>query len=473
MPSVTEPRKDEPEALVPLIIGAALLMQAFDAQAMTTILPAAAESLRVSPLELNLAIASYYVGAAAFLPVSGWLADRYGARSVFQASIAAFVLCSVLCAFAQAPWQFAVVRTAMGAATAGIMPIGRLLLLRTTPRADLVRRLTFLTIPGTVGPLISPVVAGALATYASWRWAFWLNVPIGLVGFLLVSRFVPNLKEDAPGRLDRRGAILAAFGLAAGVFVLERVGREGRVGMLEAVLGAFALLSVLAYALHARFTPKPILDFTLVRIVTFRAGVLGGFFFRLSIGCQPFLMALLFQVGLGMSAFISGALIALTAIGTLLMRWFAPLFVRALGFRKLLIANGIGCALLGLVPALFQFGSPAWLIAIVLLAIGFFRALQLTALNVVTYVDVDASAMSAASSLAATIQQVTQGLSIAFAASIVAAAIGRGENMTAAISLAFAVVGLIGLGSLFDFARVPPGAGADVSGERAKPASEG
>ncbi|MEJ0024040.1 MAG: MFS transporter [Alphaproteobacteria bacterium] len=305
---------------MPLIIGAAIFMQALDAPILTTILPAMAQSLQVSPIELKHAITVYYIGAAAFLPISGWCADAFGARRVFQTAIVAFAVCSLLCGLAQSPIELAAIRAVMGAATAGLLPVGRLLLIRTADRTELVRQLARLTIPATIGPLIGPVIGGAFATYGSWRWTFLINVPIGVLGFVLVSRFVPDIKEVTKTKFDALGALLAGVGLSAGVYVIERMGRPGALAPFEIGLALLMAACAIGYAMHARRTVKPILDFALVRISTFRAGVVGGFFFRLSQGCQSFLLALLFQIGFGMTAFASGGLVMFSAAGSLLVR---------------------------------------------------------------------------------------------------------------------------------------------------------
>lgn len=458
----------------PFLIGAAIFIQTMDSQALATILPAVARSLEVSPLELNLAITMYYVGAAAFLPVSGWCADRFGTRRVLQLSIIAFVVCSFLCGVAQDPTQLAIARTAMGAATAGLMPVGRLLLIRTSARAELVRRMTYLTIPATVGPLLGPLVGGAFATYATWRYSFFFNVPMGLIGLLLVSRFVPDVRAEEPRKFDAWGALLAGTGLGAAVFVIERVARSHVLGLMELVLAVIVTSCAVGYFFHARRTPKPVLDFTLIRIPTFNAGVVGGFFFRLSGGCQPFLIALLLQIGFGMSAFVSGALATCTAIGALLVRWVTPAILRTFGFKNLLLLNGVLCAGLGVAPIWLSAYTPLLVIGSLLFARGFFRSLQLSTLNVVSYVDVPEADMSSASSLAATTQQITQGLSIVMAASVISAFSGAAaEPSIGAISAGFVAAAVISLASLFYFAALPQTAGADVSGRRTDQRREG
>ncbi|MBL8551308.1 MAG: MFS transporter [Hyphomonadaceae bacterium] len=451
--------------LTPFIIGGAIFMQTLDSQTLTTILPAISRSLEVSPLELNLAITIYYVGAAACLPISGWCADRFGTRRVFQTAIIAFAVCSLFCALAQEPLHLALARGAMGAATAGLMPVGRLLLIRTSERTELVRRLAYLTIPSTIGPLLGPLVGGAFATYGSWRWMFLLNIPVGIVGLVLVTCLVPDIREEAKRRLDIAGAVLAGAGLSAGLFWIDRVGRGGGFGAIEIAAAALMVVCGVVYFLHARRTEHPVLDFALLRIGTFRAGVVGGFFFRLAVGCQPFLLSLLFQLGFGMTAFASGGLVVFTAAGALLVRWLTATIVRQLGFKRVLLVNGALSMALGIAPLLLTEATPFLLVAALLFVRGFFRSLQLTTLNVVSYVDVPRESMSGASSFAATTQQLTHALSIAFAVGVMAAWSGGTAITVGAISAGFIAASAIGLLALASFAGMARDAGADVSGK--------
>ena len=440
-------------------------MQSLDTHSVATILPAAAHSLGVAPLDLNLAIAGYFAGAAAFLPLSGWCADRFGARRVFQWAILGFVLGSLVCCLATTAPALVCGRVVQGIAGSGLLPIGRLVLIRTSVPGELVQRLTWLTVPPLLGPLVGPALAGALATYASWRAAFLIAVPLGALGYVLIRRYIPNVKEPDCPPLDVPGAVLTGAGLAAAVTGLGRLASDGLTPPTAVLLG-LAVACVAGYAWHVSRTERPILDFRLTRIPTFNAGVVGGVPFRLSAGAEPFLYAMLFQVSLGMSAALSGALVAASSLGALAMKSAGPRLIRRFGFRRLLLVNGLICAALGAVPAAFSREVAVAVIAGVLLARGFFRSLQLTALNALTYADPPPDRISAASSLAATVQQLAQALSIAAAAALIgaAAAIVPEAPSRDAVAAAFLVLSVVSLLSLPIVARLPADAGAAISG---------
>jgi EmrB/QacA subfamily drug resistance transporter len=461
------PPRPNDSRLVPLIIGAALFMQTLDGHSIATVLPAAADSFGVTPLSLNLALTVYFAGAAAFLPLSGWFADRYGARRVFQVSIVGFIVGSVICAEAMTPLHLLIGRAVQGVSGSALLPIGRLVLLRTTDKADLIRRLTYLTIPPLLGPLFGPLIGGAAATYGSWRWIFLLNIPIGLIGLALVSRFVPQLREPDLAGFDRIGALLSASGLVALVVLLDQAGRAHRFGVTELGLLLVTLTAAALYLRHYRTSRRPILDLSLVRLPTFLSGTVGGLFFRLSIGAETFLYAMLFQVGMGLSPMASGSLTLVSSLGMLAVRTTSERFLKRFGFKRILVVNAYFCAATLMVPALFARDTPFIVLALVLLVRGFFRSLQLNALNAITYADAPPERMSAASSLAATMQQTAQGLSIAIASSLLASIHELSEASTfRAAGATFVILALISLISIFFFRALPEHAGSDLSGKR-------
>jgi len=448
-------------------------MQTLDGHSITTVLPAAAKSFGVTPLSLNLALTVYFAGAAAALPLSGWCADRFGARRVFQVSIVGFMLGSIVCALAPNPLLLLSGRALQGIAGAGLLPVGRLVLLRTTDKGDLIRRLTYLTIPPLLGPLVGPLVGGAAATYGSWRLIFVLNIPVALIGLTLVSRFVPPLKEPELPPLDQMGAILSAVGLVAMVVVLDRAGRAHEFGLIEVGLLIIASGAAALYMRHYRKSRHPILDLSLVRLPTFLAGTIGGLFFRLSIGAEPFLYAMLFQVSMGLSPMASGTLTLAISLGMLTIRTTSVRFLQRFGFKQVMVVNAYLCAATLLVPALFSRETPFLALFAVLLIRGFFRSLQLNALNAITYAEAPANRMSAASSLAATMQQTAQGLSIAIASSVVASILALTDATSQqAISATFAVLAAINLMSLYYFKALPDDAGANLSGRRSNAAAD-
>jgi MFS family permease len=442
-------------------------MQSLDAQSVATILPAAAATFGVAPVDLNLVIAGYFAGAAAFLPMSGWCADRFGVQRVFRWAICGFVLGSLVSCLAPNAALLVTGRVIQGVSASGLMPIGRLLLVRTSEPGELVQRLTWLTVPPLIGPLVGPALAGVLATYFTWRAMFLISLPVGAVGYVLIRRYIPNLRDPTRPPLDVPGALLAGTGLSAAVAGL---GHLASAGPTVAGMGLLALTLTCAagYAWHARRAERPILDFRLCRIPSFNASVIGGIPFRLSAAADPFLYALLFQVGLGMSAALSGTLVTAASIGALAMKTTVPSLIRRFGFRRLLLVNGFLCAVLAALPAAFTQQTPLALIVTVLLARGFFRSLQLTSLNALTYADPPPGQVSAAASLAATVQQLAQALSIAAAAALIGAIAAMAPQAPSRLSVAVAILVLtaVSLLSLPVLARLPADAGVAISGAR-------
>ncbi|MGH7089708.1 MAG: MFS transporter, partial [Stellaceae bacterium] len=296
------------QTIVPLIVACALLMQNVDSTVIATAIPKIAEDLGVPALRLNLAITSYLLSLAIFIPLSGWTADRYGARTVFRAAILVFTLGSIACGISQSLTQLVLARIFQGMGGAMMVPVGRLVLLRAVPKAELVRAMSFLTVPALIGPILGPPLGGFIVTYWSWRWVFFINVPIGILGMALVSRYIENVREDRTPPLDKAGFLLAGSGLAAVMFGFETVGR----GMLAPEIAASLLVAgailLALYWLHARAAASPIIDLGLMRIATFRYSIVGSGVFRIGIEGLPFLMPMLLQVGFGLSPFQSGLL---------------------------------------------------------------------------------------------------------------------------------------------------------------------
>ena len=457
--------------MLPLIIGSALFMQTLDSTIIANALPAMARSLGENPLTLNLAITCYLLTSAVFLPISGWAADRFGARVVFRAAIILFAVSSLFCGLSQSLWELIAARMVQGMAGAMIMPVGRLVLLRTVPKAELVRALAYLTMPAMLGPVLGPPLGGFIVTFGSWRWIFYLNVPLGILGVVLSSLYVPNIKEAITQRLDVRGFVLTGFGLAALVYGFENIGRD--VLPPVAVTGLFLIgaLSLTAYVLHARRTPDAILDLSVLRLKSYRASTLGGLFSRLSIGASPFLIALLLQLGFGLDAFRAGLISFAGAAGALAMKTTARPILARFGFRRVLLVNSVISAVFLGVCALFRPSTPYVVMGLVLLVGGFFRSLQFTALNALAYADVEQERMSRASSLASMIQQLSQSIGVGLAAILLHATLAMHHTKVltpGVIAPAFGVIALISLGSIFFFWRLPANAGAEVSG-RAEP----
>lgn len=464
--------KTRPSVLVtPLIIATALFMEQLDGTVLATALPAMAADLHEDPVALKLALTSYLLSLAVFIPLSGWVADKFGARRVFRAAIVVFTLGSILSGFSHSLAEIVAARVAQGMGGAMMVPVGRLVLLRTAPRHELVRAMAWLTIPALIGPLIGPPLGGFLATYFDWRYIFWINVPIGALGVVLTTRFIPDLKEEDVPPLDIRGAALSGIGLSCLVSGFTLLGRSFAPPPLVALILGVGAASLLAYVRHARRAAHPIIDLALLRIPTFRAAIFGGFLFRIGLGATPFLLPLLLQVGFGLSAYESGFLTFISAAGAMVMKTTAQPILKRLGFRRVLIGNAVIAVSFLAANGFFTPTTPHALIMAALLVGGFFRSLQFTALNAICYADVPRDAMSNATSFAAVGQQLSLSTGVAVGAAAletVRALHGGGPLRAEDFAPAFFVVACFSALSLLSFLRLAPNAGDDLTGREAR-----
>ncbi len=458
-----------PTILTAFIIATALFMENMDGTVLSTSLPAIAQDFHLDPIVLKLALTSYMLTLAVFIPASGWVADKLGARTVFCSAIVVFTLGSILCGASTSLPTLVAARVFQGLGGAMMVPVGRLVLLRSTPKADMVDALAYLTVPALVGPIVGPPLGGFITTFLNWRWIFWINAPIGLLGLALSLRFIENLRERDIARFDFKGFFLSGPGLLALIFGLTLIGREVVPVWVIAglVLGGLALLA--AYVRHARRDPDAIIDLSLLKAPTFFAGVVGGSLFRVGIGTIPFLLPLLLQIGFGMTPFESGSLTFAAAAGAMAMKFSASTILRRWGFRRVLIFNGVISALFLASYGLFNVHTAHWLLLATLLAGGFFRSLEFTALNALSYADIDPARMSRATSFASVVQQMSGAVGVAVAAASIESiqfALGDGVLVARDMSLSFVVTALIALSSVAIFARLKPDAGAEVSGQR-------
>lgn len=459
--------------LVPAIIGSALLMQTLNATVITNAIPAMAADFGVAPLRLNVAITVYMLAAAIFLPLSGWLADRFGARRIFLISIALYALGSLACGFANGFWGLIAARFVQGMAGAALMPVGRLVLLRTTPKTELVGAMSVVTMPALLGPVFGPVLGGAIVTFADWRWVFFMNLPIAAAGLFLVRRFVPNVREQAAPPVDIPGILLAGLGLAALIFGFENLGREEMAPIAVAGLFVLGFGALLTYGWHAKRAPHAVIDLSIFRKPTFSASVVGGGFMRVAMGANPFLLAMLLQVSFGMSAFAAGSLTFVSAVGALAMKTAAPPILRRFGFRSVLLVNAVIVGVSFMAYSLFRPNWPTWAIMAVLGIGGFFRSLQFTSLNGLAYADIEPDQMSRGATTASMVQQLVQSIGIGLSASLLQALMHlRGETRLTVevVSPAFIVAGLVTMISMFWFARLPADAGDEMN-RRTRPAA--
>jgi EmrB/QacA subfamily drug resistance transporter len=450
-----------------LIIATALFMENMDGTVISTSLPAIARDLHQDPIVLKLALTSYMLTLAVFIPASGWVADRFGARTVFCSAIVVFTFGSVLCGASSSLPTLIAARVFQGLGGAMMVPVGRLVLLRSVAKSDLVSAMAYLTVPALIGPVAGPPLGGFITTYFHWRWIFWINVPIGVLGILLSLRFIQNLREEAVPRFDFKGFVLSGVGLLSFIAGLSTIGRGIAPYWLVVAMIVIGLLSLVAYVRHARSEKNAIIDLKLLAIPTFFTGVVGGLIFRIGIGAMPFLLPLLLQVGFGLTPFESGSLTFATAAGALLMKFTASAVLRQFGFRQTLVVNSLISGVFIAACALFTPSTPHWLLLLALLAGGFFRSLEFTALNVISYADIDPPQMSRATSFASVSQQMSGAIGVAVAAMCIEAiqfGFGDSELMSRDLSLAFVAVAIVSSLSVFVFARLKPDAGAAVSG---------
>jgi EmrB/QacA subfamily drug resistance transporter len=468
--------------LTPLIIATALFMENMDGTVISTSLPAIAQDLHQDPIVLKLALTSYMLTLAVFIPASGWVADRFGARTVFCTAIVIFTLGSILCGASTSLGTLIAARVFQGLGGAMMVPVGRLVLLRSVEKRDLVNALAYLTVPALLGPVAGPPLGGFITTYFHWRWIFWINVPIGMLGLALSLRFIANLREEEVPRFDFKGFVLSGLGLFGLISGLSLIGRNMAPFWEIALQIGVSLALLAAYVRHGGDNEDAILDLKLLKIPTFFSGVVGGLIFRTGIGALPFLMPLLLQLGFGLTPFQSGSLTFATAAGALLMKFSASTALRWMGFRTTLIANGLISGAFMASYALFTPSTPHWLIFLALLSGGFFRSLEFTALNAISYADIDPPRMSRATSFASVSQQMSGAVGVALAAvciQLIQFSLGDETLYARDLSMAFVLVAIVSSLSVLIFARLAPDAGAAVSGrivsnegERATAAAE-
>ena len=442
-------------------------MENTDSTVIATSLPVIATALGEDPIALKLALTSYLVSLAVFIPISGWMADRFGARTIFRAALVVFMLGSVMCAMANSLGAFVGARFLQGMGGAMMVPVGRLVILRSVEKSQIVGALAYLTVPALVGPVVGPVIGGFITTYFDWRWIFFINLPIGLLGIVLATKFFEDIREEDVPPLDIRGFLLSSSGLATLMLGLASGGRHLVPEWVSYGCVAFGVLALYGYWRHARRTAHPVLDLSLLRIPTYNVGVIGGSLFRIGIGAIPFLLPLMLQLGFGLNALQSGLITFASAAGALLMKTLAKRILARFGFRRVLTVNAVVGSIFLAASGLFTPLTPHWLMLSVLLIGGCFRSLQFTGINALSYADVSNRAMSSATSLSSVAQQLSLSLGVTVGAFALEAAnlynggreLGAGDFWPA-----FVLVGLISASSALWMARLAPDAGAEVSG---------
>jgi len=456
---------------VALIIASAMFMEQLDGTILATALPSMAESFDVSPLHMSVALTSYMLSLAVFIPASGAIADRYGSRNVFRAAIAIFTLGSILCGVSGNLPLLVLSRLLQGMGGAMMVPVGRLVLLRSVPKSELVSAMSWLLVPALIGPVVGPPLGGFIVTWVSWRWIFYINVPIGVIGIWLATKYIPDVRLTERVPFDRIGFVLSGISLSCLVFGLELASRGssslyGSTGLIIAGMVAGA-----GYLLYSRRIANPILDMSLMRFTTFRLSVIAGSLTRITAGSVPFLLPLMMQLGFGLSAAHSGVITFVSALGAMLMKATAAPVLRRWGFRGTLVWNGVFSMLCVALCAAFRPDWPLWIIYVVLLFSGFFQSLQFSAYNTVAYADVPSERFSSATSFYTTFQQLMLSLGICVAAAALHVSVVLGGREHAALpdfSVAFLVVTFISLLAAPVSALLPKNAGAEMSGHRSR-----
>jgi EmrB/QacA subfamily drug resistance transporter len=421
MPSMPSP--SNVLRVVPLIVAGPLLLQNLDSSAMTTALPSIAASLGVRTLDVNLAITANLLSLAVFLPVSGWLAERLGPKRVFCGAILAFAAASILCAAAQSLAQLVALRIVQGIGGALMVPVGRLILLRTVPPSQMINAMVWFTIPGAIGRLIGPVVGGAVVTYVSWRYIFLVGVPFALVGAFAALRVIdrdPPVPHTPSEAFDATGFVLLAVGLVGmlgGVelYRLPLISHTWTIAMM--VVAAIALL---AYVRHSRRLDQPLVDLSILELVTYRANIVGGLPLRIAIGAVPFLLPLLMQLGLGLSPMESGLLTVAVAIGSLGTRTVIAWLMRSIGFRTLLMVSALVTSAIYMTYSAFGPGTPRALMFAIMLLGGLFNSTAMVALNTLGYTEVAPSRASHATTMAAMAQQLSSAIGVVLGTALLA-----------------------------------------------------
>jgi EmrB/QacA subfamily drug resistance transporter len=454
------------DRIVPLIIAVALFMENMDSTVIATSLPAIAADIGSNPLALKLAVTSYLLSLAIFIPASGWTADRFGARTVFRAAIAVFVLGSIGCALSSSLTDFVIARIVQGMGGAMMTPVGRMVLVRSISKRELVSAMAWVTTPALIGPVLGPPIGGFITTYATWHWIFIINVPIGLIGIILATRFIEDVRAEHHERFDVVGMVLVGLGIAGIAFGLSILGLNFLPWTLVVSLIIGGAIFTAAYLVHARHVAVPALDLTLFRLPTFRASVLGGFVFRLGIGALPFLLPLMLQVGFGMTPFQSGLITFASAVGAMGMKMAAATVLKRFGFRTILVFNALVSAAFLAACATFTQTTPVAAMLALLLVGGFFRSLQFTSINTIAYAEVENARVSRATALVSVGQQLSISAGVALGALAVELNVqfrGGGTLQAADFPPAFLVVAAISALSVPIFARLPADAGAELA----------
>jgi EmrB/QacA subfamily drug resistance transporter len=457
--------------LVALLVAGAFFMENLDGTVIATALPKMAESFGANPIDLHLGITAYLLAIAIFIPTSGWVADRFGARTIFCAAIGVFTAASVFCGFSNGLLEFTLARFLQGAAGALMVPVGRLVVLRTSAKQDLMRSIAYITWPCLAAPVIGPPIGGFITTYATWRWIFFLNVPLGLIAFVLAIVLIPNSRSGLKKNFDWIGFFLSAAACATLMYSLDLIGQNQIHWITVCALFIVSLILGFLTVVHSRRKVHPLLDLSALKIPTFAVTIWGGSLFRIAVSSVPFLLPLMFQIGFGMNAFESGMLVLAVFAGNLCMKPATTPLLRRFGFKNMLIWNGMLGAISIFACALLSPHLPKAITIAILFVGGLCRSMQFTSLITLGFADVEPEQMSGATTFSSTVQQLTMGMGVAVGAVVLRlAAMLRapgGELVSVSdFRLAFVIVGCIAVLGVLDCFSLEANAGAEVSGRQ-------
>lgn len=453
---------------VALIVAIAFFMQGLDTTAVNTAIPAMARSFGTDVIHLSSGVTSYLIALAIFIPVSGWIADRYGTRKVFCTSIILFISASILCGASQTLTQFVIFRIFQGMAGAMMTPVGRLAVLKATPKEDLVTAMAYITWPALVAPILGPLVGGYLTTYWSWHWIFYLNIPISLICVVLAWHFIPEENEEnlPKRRFDSVGFVLSGIALAGFMYGVELLSRSEipyYVSVIVIIISICLLLFNIRYSKHIS---NPLIDYSIIKIPTYRVTIFTGSLSRMVIGVAPYLVPLMFQEGFGLNPFQSGMLFLATMAGNLAMKPATIWVMRHYNFRTVLIVNGFLVALFTFFTALLLPTTSVILIVVVMFLSGMFRSMQFSAITTLAFAEIPQQRMTSANTLYSTVQQMSTGMGIAMGAVFLRFSNlinGQSEHYSVPdFRLAFIFVAILGIVSLYGFTKLAPDAGDAV-----------
>ena len=439
-------------------------MEFVDTTALATALPTMSQAFAVRPEAMKLALTTYVLALAVFMPASGWLADRLGAKRVYLGALLAFSVGSLACAVSASLPELIAARALQGLGGALMTPVGRIIILRAAPRSELVSAMNWFTMPAQLGPLFGPPIAGLVLQVADWRWIFLINLPIAVLGAIAVSRFVPNERSPDIRDFDFRGYVLAASTIILFIGAVEVASMQGWSSLL-AVAVSGAMVSGALYLAHARLSAHPVLDLRLFADPTFRISMIGGTLARFAVGALPLLMALLLQVGMGWTPLQAGMAMMGQAVGTLLAKASSTTLTRHFSFRQVLIGSNLAAAAMLLAPSAFTVVTPVWLVFVLMMAIGLTRSTQFTLNNTIAYADLNSSQLSSASTLASVIQQIGQALGISLAGLLLASHAISGESPgIGRFTTPLLLIGLLGATASIVYRRLPARAGDTLRG---------